>query len=122
MPKQPVVPLDVAEFLRVTLQIAKQASSLDTDQKRRIGMVLAMYEIRRDEALMNQGFKPTQIRAFAKSAGLALAEWFEDQSHKDDAAAVVEAAEVSEREAIPGVDYDMSEFEEAFNVDDQNTD
>ena len=103
------VPLSVAEFLRVTLQIAKQSESLTTDQKSRIGMVLAMYETARDEWLLNQGYTQKQIEGCAKSAALALANHFDDAANQtlDDAVNDVE----------PPCDLDMSEFEKMMQGD-----
>ena len=94
------VPLHVAEFLRVTLQIAKQSELLTTEQKQRIGMVLAMYEVQRDEWLLNLGYTAKQIGGMAKSAALALANHFD-----------YSAQSVIEDGAI----LDMDDFERQFD-------
>jgi hypothetical protein len=105
--KQLLVPLSIAEFLRVTLQIAKQSDSLSTDQKRRIGMVLAMYETGRDEHLLNAGYTQAQIEACAKSAALALANKFDDASNEtiEGGLAIMEP---------PPDDFCMDDFEKQF--------
>ena len=108
MAKQATVPLAVAEFLRVTLQIAKQSESLTPDQKQRIGMVLAMYEVRRDEWLLNQGYTQNQINGLAKSAALALANYFEDAANE-----TLEEGSVLTLEA-PKDDFNMDDFERQF--------
>lgn len=108
--KEPTVPLNVAEFLRVTLQIAKQSHSLDSSQKQRIGMVLAMYEVRRDEWLLNQGYTQQQICGFAESAALALANHFEDCANETTEGGVALLDPTSEEE-----DVDFTAFEEEFN-------
>lgn len=105
------VPLHVAEFLRVTLQIAKQSEHVDSDAKARIGMVLAMYEVARDEWLLNQGYTQKQIDGMAKSAALALA------NHFDDAAdATVEDGNIATLNPPEG-DFCMDDFEADFRDD-----
>lgn len=99
--KKATVPLHVAEFLRVTLQIAKQSEHVDSDAKARIGMVLAMYEVARDEWLLNQGYTQKQIDAAAKSAALALANHFDD------------AANATVEDVDEGVDF--GDFEREFD-------
>jgi hypothetical protein len=88
----------VAEFLRVTLQIAKQSHALDTATKQRIGVVLALYETERDEYLLNQGYTPKQVGGFAESAALALVQHLEDM-----------ADSAAEDGAAAGVDWEAME-------------
>lgn len=108
MAKQALVPLNIAEFLRVTLQIAKQSDSLSTDQKARIGMVLAMYETGRDEHLLQAGWTQKQIEGAAKSAALALANHFDDAAQQtiDGGTMLLEP---------PTDDFDMDDFEKQFD-------
>ena len=109
MAKQATVPLNVAEFLRVTLQIAKQSESLSPDQKSRIGMVLAMYEVKRDEWLLNLGYTQKQIAGMAQSAALALANHFEEAANS--------TVEQGSLLTLPEDDFDMGDFEAQFNDD-----
>lgn len=109
MAKQALVPLNIAEFLRVTLQIAKQSSSLTTEQKSHIGMVLAMYETGRDEYLLNNGYTQKQIDGIAQSAALALANHFEDKARE-----VIEGGDLLE---LPADDFNMDDFEAQFDGD-----
>ena len=109
MAQPKVVPLDIAEFLRVTLQIAKQSASLSTEQKAHIGMVLAMYETGRDEYLLNNGWTQNQIDAAAKSAALALANRFEDAQSQT----VEGGVDLLE----PPEEYDFDNFEREFDGD-----
>lgn len=108
--KQLLVPLSIAEFLRVTLQIAKQSDKLDVDTKRRIGMVLAIYETGRDEHLLNVGYTQAQIDTCAKSAALALANRFDDASSEtvEGGVALLEP---------PPDDFCMDDFEAQFGDD-----
>lgn len=109
MKKEATVPLNVAEFLRVTLQIAKQSEHVDSDAKARIGMVLAMYEVKRDEWLLNQGYTQKQIDGMSKSAALALANHFDDAAQEtieDGSVAVLEP---------PEDDFCMDDFEKQFD-------
>ena len=110
MAKQALVPLNIAEFLRVTLQIAKQSESLTTDQKARIGMVLAIYETGRDEHLLNNGWSQNQIDAAAKSAALALANRFDDAQNET----IEGGLDLLEP---PEDDFDFSDFEDQFDDD-----
>ena len=110
MAKQALVPLNLAEFLRVTLQIAKQSATLTSDQKRHIGMVLAMYETGRDEHLLQSGWTQNQIDAAAKSAALALA------NHFDDAASETIEGGLALMEP-PQDDFDFDDFERQFSGD-----
>lgn len=107
MAKQLLVPLSIAEFLRVTLQIAKQSDKLDSDAKHRIGMVLAMYETGRDEHLLQAGYTQAQIDACAKSAALALANRFDDAANE-----TIEGG-VGLLEPPPD-DFCMDDFEKQF--------
>jgi hypothetical protein len=107
--KQALVPLNIAEFLRVTLQIAKQSESLSSDQKARIGMVLALYEVGRDEHLLNNGWTQQQIDGAAKSAALALANRFDDAQNQ-----TLEEGDLLE---LPKDDFDMDDFERQFDGD-----
>lgn len=110
MAKQALVPLNIAEFLRVTLQIAKQSASLSTEQKAHIGMVLAMYETGRDEYLMNNGWTLNQVEAAAKSAALALANRFEDAQSQT----IEGGVDLLEP---PADDFDFDDFEAQFDGD-----
>lgn len=108
--REATVPLNIAEFLRVTLQIAKQSEHIDVDAKARIGMVLAMYEVRRDEWLLTQGYTPKQIAGMAQSAALALANHIEDAANE-----TVESGSVL---TMPSEDeLDMDGFECQFDDD-----
>lgn len=111
MAKQATVPLHIAEFLRVTLQIAKQSESLTAEQKSRIGMVIAMYECKRDEVLLSAGFTQKQIDGLAKSAALALANHFEDAAE----ATVQEGSVATLEPETDYGEYDMDAFEGDFD-------
>ena len=112
MAKQALVPLNIAEFLRVTLQIAKQSASLTTEQKSHIGMVLAMYETGRDEHLLNNGWTQSQIDAAAKSAALALANRFDDAQSQ-----TIEGGVDLLEPPEPPEEFDFDTFEREFDGD-----
>lgn len=116
MAKRATVPLDIAEFLRVTLQIAKQSEKLDSEAKARIGTVLAMYECGRDEWLLNLGYTQKQIDGMAKSAALALANRFDDLANST----IEHGSTIPVIGELPPVDelVDMTEFEQMMQEDD----
>lgn len=109
MANKALIPLNIAEFLRVTLALAKQSHTLDTETKKRIGMVLALYETGRDEHLLNNGYTQQQINGMANSASLALANYFEDKAQE-----VIEGSDMME---LPHDDFDMDDFERQFDGD-----
>lgn len=111
MAQPKVIPLSIAEFLRVTLALAKQSHALDADTKAHIGEVLKLYEVGRDEYLLNQGFTQKQIDGLAQSAALALANHFEDKAN---AADEEEAGDLLE---LPVDDFSMDDFERQFDGD-----
>jgi hypothetical protein len=103
--KQALIPLNIAEFLRVTLALAKQSPNLSSDAKSQIGIVLALYETGRDEHLLNTGWTQTQIDGVAHSAALALANYLEDKANE-----VIEGGA-----ALLDPPLDMDDFEAQFS-------
>jgi hypothetical protein len=108
--KQALVPLNIAEFLRVTLALAKQSHLIDSDTKSHIGIVLAMYETGRDEYLLNNGYTQKQIDGIAHSAALALANHFEDQANT-----AIEGAQFTDVLDRPASEFCMDDFEAQFS-------